>query len=497
MKLVFAQPLLLALLTTGILHAAADSDLATSPGGTSLTGYISSLAYAAYGWGEKKLGTKTIAYCSDKTAQLILKNTELRLELALADNRAESKTKTYAQLMNEATFQQQIKQLNDRAYFEWEHVKNAIAEDRFSDIVRFWKHNRINLSPCLRTAIRIYLEQEHIKQRAAQDPKMKTMRFDLDRINTQTGYIEATAPIIEQESKEFHELMQIMREDNSTLTISSPLQSGERRVRKAIDPSFPESYLREIAKALQVYRILFTHMFLAKHMGQPISDLFRDNKFLGIYNQAWDRDTHLRYVFSDLLKRGSLDACSIYAHHKQNVAPLYAVLICDMILSHRQQEHANIVPKAFKTLFLEGKKPYGKYIFMFLNNLRKRQKIMLYNAHEEIAKLEGKQQSPAIHRAVGLDDKQMHLLAEIERSGHMRQLLEAIRTARADIDTDPLPELSAAASFAPIPSPEPAHASGDLVLALDLPVSPSTELPSISPKLGSTELRSAGESDED
>lgn len=461
--------------------AASDHAMATSPGGASLTDYVFGLARAGYGKIEKLTGTKPVGYCIDKPAQGILKGSEQMLELTLADNRVALKTKTYGQLMANPTFQMWIKQLNDRAYFEWLHIRDAIAQDRSRDVLKFWKINRINLSPCLRVAIRLYLEQDRAKKQAAPDPKNTVIRFDLNRINHKPGYVEATMPTFAQESAKFPELTQTIRDFSDSLSIASPIQSAERRARKSFDPRFSLDYLtsdHEINKAHRIYDVFLAHLFQAKIMNDSISELFCNEEFLKVYNQAWDRDTHLRCTLNDLLTRGSLDACSIYAHHRYNISPLFAALVCDMILSHQQQEHLKEVPQTFTDIFFNEKKPYGKYVFMFLNSLTKNQKIALYNAQERIAALSPEEQSTAVHQAVRADKAQLQLIAEIQRGSHMPQLLASIKTARSDIQ----PELY------PMQALQSAQPSGEFVLALDLADNGSSS--------SGSQLRSAGDSDD-
>lgn len=451
-----------------LIYTAADDPLSSSPRGTGWSDMFLGTINAAVGWIEKKTGTKPIGYCIDKTAQQLLKNTEQKLELALADNRMNGKTKTYLQVMSDLSFQQWGKQLNDRAYFDWEHTKNAIAEDRFKDIEKLWKINRINLSPCIRTAIQLYLEQNKSRRTAAPNPKDTIARFDLSRTNTKPGYIEATIPTIEQETASFPDLSKTIRDYASSLAIASPIQSAERRARKTFDPSFSISYLQEIEKAQKIYAVFFAHLFATKAVGDSISELFRKEDFLSVYNQVWDRDTHLRYVLSEQLRRGSLDACSIYVHHKQNIAPLFAVLISDMILSHEQHEYARSVSPTFQGIFLHEKKPYGKYVFMFLNSLNKDQKIKLYNLRESIAHLDPPKQSAAIHTAVRADKAQLELLAEIQGGEHLPQLLEAIRLARVNAPVI-FPSSSSSSSSSSFPTDYNPENVYELPLQIDLP----------------------------
>lgn len=422
-------------LTSHMLFSAAGSG---SPTGTSWTDYFTGLAHAGYGKLQKLTGTKPIDYCIDKEAQALLKQTEQLLELALADNRAEGKTKTYLQLMSNPIFQDRIKRLNDRAYFEWEHIKNAIAGDRFQDVVKFWKNNRINLSPCLRIAIRLYLEQNHLRRKAALNPKANMIRFDLNQLELKPGYVEATIPKIKEEQKAFPELTQTIREYASNLGIASPIQSAERRFRKStariIDPSFSLKYLTsapEIEKAMRLYPVLFSYLFRASRLNIPLTELFSTEEFLNVYNQAWDRDMHLRDTLTNQLSCGSLDACSIYINHKENIPPLFATLICDMILSHEQKDASEHVSPTFKEIFFHEKKPYGKYVFIFLNNLNKKQKTALLTSRKEIESCASSDaQLKAIFNAIGKDQNQMELLAEIQRGDHFKQLLFAIEQAR-------------------------------------------------------------------
>lgn len=465
------------------MQAAAENSLATSPVGTGWTDYLSGIVRAGYGKLEKWTGTKPVDYCIDKGAQIILKNSEQMLELSFADNRIAGKTKTYLQLMNNTLFQLWIKQLNDRAYFDWEHVRHAIAEDRFYDVAKFWKLNRINLSPCLRTAIKLYLEQNKEQRRSAPNPKDNVPRFDLSRINNRPGYVEATLPIILQENAQFPELTQTIRDHGSSLTISSPLQNAERRIRKTVDPSFSTSYLTsaaEIEKAKRIYAVFFSYLFRTKAMGDSIAQLFSNQDFLNVYNQVWDRDSHLRHVLNDQLGRGSLDACTIYTNHKLNISPLFAALICDMMLSHEQQENARHVSDTFKNIFFTEKKPYGKYIFMFLNTLNKEQKISLFNIKDTLDTFSPAEQCAAIHRAVRADEAQLELLAEIQRGNHIRQLLEAIGHARVDIVPASAPLYPTV--YNPEHSPAPASSginynNDELVLEIDLPEHPTPFLP--------------------
>lgn len=461
------------------MHAAANNPLESSPTGTGWTGYISEMARAGYGWLEKKTGTKPVGYCINKPAQQLLKNSEQMLELSFADNRVAGKTKTYLHLMTNPTFQQWIKQLNDRSYFDWEHVRNAIAEDRFHDVTKFWRLNRINLSPCLRTAIRLYLEQNKEKRRAAANPKDTIARFDLSRINNKPGYVEATYPFIAQEEATFPDLTQTIRDHASSLAITSPLQSAERRIRKTVDSSFSTSYLTsatEIEKAKRIYAVFFSYLFRTKAVGDSIAQLFSNQDFLNVYNQVWDRDCHLRYVLNDQLTRGSLDACTIYTNHQPNISPLFAALICDMILSHEQQASAQHVSETFKSIFFNEKKPYGKYIFMFLNTLTKEQKIRLHDIKDTLDALSTAEQSTAIHRAVKADEAQLELLAEIQRGDHITQLLEAIGLARVDnlsSSTSPKqPHIVTAQSSAS--SSNTQFEKTNFVLAIDLPEHPQS-----------------------
>ena len=457
---------------TASTHGASSNPPAISPTGTGWTDYLTANIQAVIGWGEKKTGKKPLSYCIDKKAERLLKDTELTLELAFADNRAKGITKTYAQLLNNPTFKSCVERLNEHAYFEWRHILQAIQGDELPNVIKFEKLNRINLPPTLRFAIQLYLAQAKEDRKSAVNPKDNQPRFDLSLIQHAPGYVEAALPAIDipkiendptKNEEQLSAQTKILRDYEPLLAISSPIQRAERRVRKSVDPSFSHTYLtstEEVTKSKRIYAVYFAYLRRQFLLQRPITDLFNNPNFIDVYNQVWDRDTHLRSEQYAMLARGSLDACDVYANHKENISPFFAALTCDMILSHEQK--AEHVPEGFKAMFLEKKKPYEKYIFMFLNSLTKQNKInLLHLAHHTI---------PEVCKAVNADDTQISLVAEIAQGGHLTDLLLAIRKARMQIPPAPAPLYpSGYEPIAPMPQSDSSQNASIFVLEIDLP----------------------------
>lgn len=414
-----------------LIYAAADSDLVGSPTGTCWSDYLLGSIEAGKGWLEKQFGMKPISYCLDEQARSFLKEGEQRLELTLGDNRQKGITKSFHQLMQNESFQRLVKHLNDRAYFDWQHVRDAIKEERVDDVKKFLKTCSVNLSPCLRIPAELFLEQEASKRHAATRVK-SGVRFDLQR-TVSIGYSEAIDPEIKQKNASLATLNQAIRDYGPALSIASPLQRAERRMRKSMDPTFSNSYLTsagEIEKAARVYAVYFAYLFRAYNVKNPIAELFAKPEFTALFNQVWDRNIHIRYVLQDQLTRASLDAGNVYEHHKINTPPLFAALVADMLLSHEQTAATEHIPQLFKDIFFTTKKPYQKYVCMFLKSLKNEQKKNIYALKDSIQALEPAARVALINKTIGTaTEAQLHLLAEMDAGNCIEDIFHTLERA--------------------------------------------------------------------
>ncbi len=384
---------------------------------------------AAVSWMQKKTGTKPISYCIDSNARKLYDNAERQIELKYGSDREQKKTKTYATLINDPEFVKSLKQLNDRAYFDWQHMLDAIKNDRYQDVHRFYKYNRVNASPCLRTAALLYLLQNKKSRESAPKPKDDGPRFNLQLLKKNNGYLESSVPKIAESDQDFPTLKATIRERSKELSITSPCQAAERRLRKSMVGAFSDAYLKdaqEVKKSAAVYAVYFAHLYSTYKVKNSIIKLFDNKDFINIYNQVWDRDSHLRARLQNQLSRGSLEACLIYDHHKLNICPIFAALVCDMALSNENKDKA---PKEFSEMYLSGKKPYGKIIFMFLNSLNKKQKQILLAAKKEILETSSTNYSATIHSKITANNTQLELLGEIQAGKQVNALFKKLESS--------------------------------------------------------------------
>ncbi len=408
-----------------LLPNADDDDNKYAPIYKSVTGIFG----AAVGWMQKQTGSKPISYCINSDARKLYDNAERQIELKYGSDREQKKTKTYATLMDDPKFVMSLKQLNDRAYFDWKHVFDAIKNNRYPDVHSFYKYNRANASPCLRKAALLYLLQNKKSREHAPKAKDDGPRFNLQLLQENNGYLESSVPNITESEQDFPALRKTIRERSKELSISSPCQAAERRLRKSMGGTFSDAYLKdaqEVKKSAAVYAVYFAYLYSTYKVDNSIIKLFDNKEFINIYNQVWDRDYHLRARLQDQLSRGSLDACLIYDHHKLNICPIFAALVCDMVLSN---ENKHEVPKEFSDMYLSGKKPYGKIIFMFLNSLNKNQKRILLATKKEILTASSTDYSATIHSKIRANDAQLELLAEIQAGKQIETLFKKLENS--------------------------------------------------------------------
>ncbi len=431
MKKYILLSIVLALHFNLLPSASNDDNKKDAPLYNTMTGFFG----AAVGWVQKQTGTKPISYCIDEEARNLYDNAERRIELKYASDRKQKKTKTYATLMDDSSFVMSLKQLNDRAYFDWQHMLDAIKNDRYQDVHRFYKYNRVNASPCLRTAALLYLLQNKKSRESAPETKDDGPRFNLQLLKKNNGYLESSVPNIVESDQDFPTLKQTIRERSKELSISSPFQAAERRLRKSMGGTFSDAYLKgaqEVKKSAAVYAVYFAYLYSTYKVNNSIIKLFENKDFINIYNQVWDRDCHLRASLQDQLSRGSLDACLIYDHHKLNICPIFAALVCDMALSNENKDKA---PKEFSEMYLSGKKPYGKIIFMFLNSLNKKQKRTLLAAKEEILETTSTDYSATIHSKITANNAQLELLGEIQAGKQVNTLFKKLESSVIKTDS--------------------------------------------------------------
>jgi hypothetical protein len=408
--------------STNLYSAAGSSG---SPVSSRVTGLLSS----GYNWLLKQTGYMSDTYSVGPEAIELYRSVEARLEMHFAT----MESNTYKKFIDNDDI---MHRLADRAAIDWQYMPTWVANGNREQILAFYNQNRINAPPTLRLIAQIYLDQH--------DDKHPVLVGDNEH-----GLLEHIQPTIAQAQEDPTAWQKRITNDAQKLVKDSSLQAVEEYVSKKTSADFCHRYIGDKsrrAKSNMLYPVYFSYLFNALDSGQPLNELFADPKFAASYHQVKERERIGRYVIAETLRTGAFDMMQkIYKTHAANIAPVLALLICDMIRSNCK--NTSRLPKQYLAYYTDARpetllqQSVGKFIFLVCNSLTPEERTALALARSDVGQTERK--VATIFRHIKRDDTRNALLTHINSAGKIDALFERLATFGAP-ETLPMPGSSRA-----------------------------------------------------